>query len=114
SGGMISTAWDYAVFLQTHLNGGSYGATTILEPESVKTLSTRHTPEGGPSYAYGWEIRDGQFGHGGSDGTVAWVDTTRGIVAMVLTQTPRGRNPIAKFRQMVVLAVEDQPAGVAQ
>src|SRR5690606_37644975 len=26
SGGLISTAWDYAVFLQTFLNGGTYGS----------------------------------------------------------------------------------------
>src|SRR5690606_30790487 len=108
SGGLISTAWDYAIFLQTFLNGGSYGSTTLLKPTSVERMTSRHTPDGGPAYGYGWGLQNGQYGHSGSDGTYAWVDPERGIIAMVLTQTPRGRNPIAKFRQMVELAVEDE------
>jgi CubicO group peptidase (beta-lactamase class C family) len=114
SGGLISTAWDYAVFLQTYLNGGSYGTARILTPESVKTMTTRHTPENGPAYGYGWALQDRSFGHGGSDGTNAWVDPERGIIAMVLTQTPRGRNPLQRFRQLVNLSVEDPPQRVSE
>jgi len=108
SGGLISTAWDYAIFLQTFLNGGSYGSTTLLKPTSVERMTSRHTPDGGPAYGYGWGLQNGQYGHSGSDGTYAWVDPEHGIIALVLTQTPRGRNPITKFRQMVGLAVEDE------
>jgi len=114
SGGLISTAWDYAVFLQTYLNGGTYDATKILDPESIEVLTSRHTPADGPAYGYGWQLQDGGYGHGGSDGTFAWVDPENGIVAMALTQTPRGRNPIRKFRQLVTLAVDDAPRRVAQ
>ncbi|MGH7505354.1 MAG: serine hydrolase domain-containing protein, partial [Longimicrobiales bacterium] len=53
SGGMISTAWDYAVFLQMQLNGGGYGDVRILKPETVELMTTRHTPKDGPSYGYG-------------------------------------------------------------
>src|SRR5690606_25326051 len=86
SGGLISTAWDYATFLQTHLNGGSYGSTRVVTPESVEAMTTRRTPSDGPAYGYGWQLRDDDvFAHGGSDGTAAWVDPQRGIVAVVLT-----------------------------
>ncbi|MGH7460150.1 MAG: serine hydrolase domain-containing protein, partial [Longimicrobiales bacterium] len=78
SGGLISTAWDYAIFLQAFLNGGVYGDVRLLKPETVKLMTSRHTPEtaadaGG--YGYGWRVEsDGVYSHGGSDGTFAWVD----------------------------------------
>jgi CubicO group peptidase (beta-lactamase class C family) len=109
SGGMISTAWDYAIFLQTHLNGGTYGNVRLLGPESVRIMTTRHTPEGGESYGYGWGVTADRFGHSGSDGTYAWVDPTRGIVGLVFTQTPSGKNPTARFREMVNDAIVQVP-----
>jgi CubicO group peptidase (beta-lactamase class C family) len=113
SGGLISTAWDYAIFLQTFLNGGSYGSVKLLEPESVKLMTTRQTPAGDESsYGFGWAIgEDGSYAHSGSDGTFAWVDPARQIIGMVLTQTPRGPNPRQKFAELVKLAVqEERPA----
>jgi CubicO group peptidase (beta-lactamase class C family) len=108
SGGLISTAWDYAIFLQTFLNGGAYGNTRLLEPETVKTLTSRQTPAGEPSYGFGWSVADdGVYSHRGSDGTFAWVDPERGIIGMVLTQTPRGRNPVNRFIELVNLSIGD-------
>jgi CubicO group peptidase (beta-lactamase class C family) len=108
SGGMISTAWDYAIFLQTHLNGGTYGNVRLLGPESVKLMTTRHSPPGETSYGYGWGLTADRFGHSGSDGTYAWVDPTRDIIGLVFTQTPSGKNPTARFREMVSAAVEQE------
>jgi CubicO group peptidase (beta-lactamase class C family) len=112
SGGMISTAWDYAVFLQMYLNGGTYNGRRILTPKSVATITTPHTlkdlARGAASYAadegygYGWSVSsDGIYSHGGSDGTFAWVDPSRRLFGMVFTQTPRGKNPIDQFRMLV-------------
>lgn len=102
SGGLISTAWDYARFLQMYLNGGSYGDARIITPETVRRMTTRHTPLNGPGYGYGWMVDSGGvFAHSGSDGTYAWVDPARGIIGMVLTQTPRGRNPRREFVEFV-------------
>jgi CubicO group peptidase (beta-lactamase class C family) len=114
SGGLISTAPDYAIFLQAFLNGGIYGNTRILKPETVKLMTTRQTPpsEGtAGAYGYGWGIDEAQgiYSHGGSDGTFAWVDPARQIIGMVFTQTPRGRNPRQKFMELVKLAIIDQP-----
>jgi CubicO group peptidase (beta-lactamase class C family) len=111
SGGLISTALDYAVFLQTFLNGGSYGGVHIISPQSVRRMTTSHTPAGGPAYGYGWSVdAAGVYSHGGSDGTFGWVDPARGIIGLVLTQTPRGANPRRAFMQLVNRAVLETPA----
>ncbi len=107
SGGMISTAWDYAVFAQAFLNGGIYDGVRILEPETVQVMiSTKVRTSGGGGYGYGWSTVDGTYGHGGSDGTNAWIDPEREVIGLVFTQTPRGRPPLERFRQMVNLAIE--------
>lgn len=114
SGGMISTAWDYAVFLQSFLNGGVYGNDRLLPQEAV-TAMTRDHVEGSEGYGYGWAVEDGAegwgsgvgvFGHSGSDGTDAFVDPEHGLIGLVFTQTPRGRPPFSRFQELVRLAVE--------
>jgi CubicO group peptidase (beta-lactamase class C family) len=109
SGGLISTAPDYAIFLQMFLNGGIYGNTRILKEETVKLMTSRHTPAGEPGYGYGWSLdeEEGIYSHGGSDGTFAWVDPARDIIGLVFTQTPSGENPRDKFMEMVKLAVNE-------
>jgi CubicO group peptidase (beta-lactamase class C family) len=112
SGGMISTAWDYAVFLQTFLNGGVYGGVRLLKPETIELMTTRQTPAAAGaagSYGFGWQLmEEGIYAHGGSDGTFAWVDPGRQIIGLVFTQTPAGRNPRDKFMELVKLAVDQQ------
>ena len=109
SGGMISTAWDYAIFAQMFLNGGIYDGVRILEPESVELMtSPKVAISERTSYGYGWRITDGTYGHSGSDGTNAWIDPDRGIVGLVFTQTPEGRPSLDRFRQLVNLAIEER------
>jgi CubicO group peptidase (beta-lactamase class C family) len=112
SGGMISTAWDYAIFCQMFLNGGTYGRVRLLQPETVQTMTTPAfsavgaEEASGGSYGYGWRLtQDGIYSHGGSDGTFAWVDPTHRIIGLVFTQTPRGPNPRNKFRELVEAAI---------
>ncbi len=107
SGGMISTAWDYAIFCQMFLNGGIYDGVRIIEPRTVALMtSPKIQTSGGGAYGYGWSVTDGRYSHGGSDGTNAWVDPEREIIGLVFTQTPRGRSPLNRFRQLVNLAIE--------
>ncbi len=112
SGGMISTAWDYAIFCQMFLNGGVYGGQRILEPETVALMTSPTFPtsdDGTSSYGYGWAVSDdGSFSHSGSDGTFAWVDPELGVIALVFTQTPSGANPRDKFVELVRSAVVDE------
>jgi CubicO group peptidase (beta-lactamase class C family) len=115
SGGMISTAHDYAIFCQTFLNGGIYGGARILSPTTARTMTSptflaggEFDPERGSrvDYGYGWSVaEDGTFSHTGSDGTGAWVDPNHNLIVLVFTQTPRGRNPRAKFLELVRSAV---------
>ena len=111
SGGMISTAWDYAIFAQAFLNGGIYDGQRILTEESVRTMTSPKSHIDGEGdaasyYGYGWRLSDGTYGHGGSDGTNAWIDPEREIIGLVFTQTPRGPNPLRRFRELVNLSIE--------
>ena len=111
SGGMISTAWDYAIFAQAFLNGGVYDGRRILTEESVRTMISPKSHISGEGdaasyYGYGWRLSDGTYGHGGSDGTNAWIDPERELIGLIFTQTPRGRNPLQRFRELVNLSIE--------
>jgi CubicO group peptidase (beta-lactamase class C family) len=118
SGGLISTAWDYAIFCQMYLNKGIYNGKRILKPESIAAITSQQTKEQGIAmggrnpdngYGYGWTVTNsGEFSHGGSDGTFAWVDPKRQLIGLVFTQTPRGENPVSRFRQIVNLALEEE------
>ncbi len=115
SGGMISTAGDYAIFCQMFLNGGVYGGTRILDEETVQTMTSDTYLSGGEfdpdrgsrvGYGFGWSVaEDGTFSHTGSDGTGAWVDPNNDLIVLVFTQTPRGRNPRGKFLELVRSAI---------
>lgn len=120
SGGMISTAMDYAVFCQMFLNGGVYGGKRILDQETVARMTAdtyfaggEHDPGRGArvGYGMGWAVgEDGTFSHTGSDGTAAWVDPAEDLIVLVFTQTPRGRNPRAKFLEVVRASILDRRA----
>jgi CubicO group peptidase (beta-lactamase class C family) len=115
SGGMISTAWDYARFCQMFLNGGVYDGVRVLTEETVETMTANTFLSGGEfdpergarvGYGYGWSVaEDGTFSHTGSDGTGAWVDPSQNLIVLVFTQTPRGRNPRGKFLELVRSAI---------
>jgi CubicO group peptidase (beta-lactamase class C family) len=89
SGGMISTAEDYARFCRMWLDGGRVGDRRLLTEGVARaaiTCQTGHLDKG--RYGFGWTVaEDGSFAHGGSDGTWAWCDPERDLVGMVLTQT---------------------------
>jgi len=113
SGGMISTAFDYAIFCQMLLNEGTYGGSDILTKESVGLLTSPKISAGETdSYGYGFRIENGVYGHSGSDGTRAWVDPQRETIALVFTQTPgagrEGGNPWERFRDLVNLSIDNQ------
>ncbi len=112
SGGMISTAGDYVIFCQMFLNGGEYGGRRYLSEQTVRLMTTpkiRTNPgsDGPPSYyGYGWSVsEEGVYSHGGSDGTNAFVDPNQDLIVLVFTQTPGGRNPVRRFREIVNLAI---------
>jgi CubicO group peptidase (beta-lactamase class C family) len=111
SGGMISTAWDYAKFCQMFLNGGVYGGARVLKESTVARMTSdtylsggEHEPGRGVrvGYGMGWVVDpDRTFSHTGSDGTAAWVDPNEDLIVLVFTQTPGGPNPRGKFMELV-------------
>ena len=117
SGGMISTAMDYAVFCQMYLNDGIYGGKRILKPATVKLMTAPHTESLYTSdekakqphyYGYGWRVhKDGVFGHTGSDGTAAWVDPEEQLIVLAFTQSPTGSKLRDRFFKLIRLAVEN-------
>lgn len=100
SGGMISTAMDYAVFCQMILNGGIYAGIRVLKPETVQhmissqvAMTKRNKEEYHvDQYGYGFAINTdtGVFGHGGSDGTRVWIDPANELIVLLFTQSPNG------------------------
>ncbi len=112
SGGMISSAKDYAIFCQMYLNGGTYAGRRILSRASVADATANHTrsiqsQQQDRFYGLGWSVdADGAFGHGGSDGTHAWVDPHRQLIVLTFTQSPGGEIPREAFRQKVVAACD--------
>jgi len=115
SGGMISTAHDYAVFCQTFLNGGIYNGKRILKEQTVKLMTSPltaaiYSPEEREKqnsfYGYGWMVdRNGVFSHTGSDGTAAYIDPQNKLIVLVFTQSPGGRNPRTRFFTLTQTAV---------
>lgn len=115
SGGMISTAMDYAIFCQMFLNGGIYDGKRILKEETVRLMTSPQTasiysPEEREKrrsfYGYGWNVTEnGIFSHSGSDGTAAWVDPDNDLIVLVFTQSPGERAMHSRFFKLVQISI---------
>lgn len=130
SGGLLSTPDDMLRFTQMLLDGGVFGGTRILRPETVAEM-TRNTvppaltpvPSGvlrDPTYGFGLGVAvkmdtvgatrpgpAGIFRWSGYLGTYFWVDPENDLVAMVWTQlSPGSRVPLeATFQELVYAAL---------
>ena len=116
SGGMVSTAADYAKFCQMFLGRGKYQGVRILSRRSVQQATFPVTKEIYTAaerlertsyYGFGWKVHDdGSYSHTGSEGTFVWVDPARKIVGMVLSQSAGFDNPREEFRRAVTKAID--------
>ncbi|MGN9762501.1 serine hydrolase [Streptomyces sp. SD31] len=93
--GVFSNAWDLAVLGRTLLNGGSYGKSRILEPESVELMFTDfNTAFPGDEHGLGFELYQHWYmgamatprtaGHTGFTGTSLVLDPTTDSFLVVL------------------------------
>jgi CubicO group peptidase (beta-lactamase class C family) len=107
SGGMVSTAADYFRFLELWRRGGALGDVRLVSEDSVAAATRDQTGSvSDQRYGFGWSVGpDGSFGHGGSDGTWAWVDPAREIVGIVFTQSPGGEIPSEQLRRVVEASI---------
>jgi len=98
--GLYSTARDVAVFLQMHLNQGTFRGCRVLSAESVAEMQKdqigkaeiAYIPGDAKSYGLGWfrKIRSGSqtaysVSHPGAFGSVGWIDHERELVGVLFT-----------------------------
>ncbi|MFH2130301.1 MAG: serine hydrolase domain-containing protein [bacterium] len=94
SGGLYSSLNDLAVFLQMHLNNGSYQSRTILNGATVAEMQKKQTGILKTEYGLGWFInrvdgsgRSVSVSHPGLFGALIWIDRERDLVGVFLTTT---------------------------
>jgi CubicO group peptidase (beta-lactamase class C family) len=125
--GLVSTADDYARFLQALLDGGALGDARILAPSSVALMTRNHIGERysapGMGFGLGFAIRldvgeagvpgsEGEFGWGGAYHSTYWVDPVEELVVVYFTQVipASGLDDHARLRALVYGAVTDSYA----
>jgi CubicO group peptidase (beta-lactamase class C family) len=127
-GGLVSTACDYARFLQMLLNGGTLDGARYLSRKTIELMTADHLgPITGapdlllPGYGFGlgFAVRlhagiahvpgsIGQYFWGGLAGTTFWVDPAEQLFALMLIQAPGQRDYYRTlFRDLVYSAVDD-------
>jgi CubicO group peptidase (beta-lactamase class C family) len=121
--GLLSTASDYARFLQMLLNGGELDGVRLLSPKTVQLMTRDHIGEAygsaGRGFGLGFQVIEdvglsgvygsvGAYGWGGAYHTTYWVDPAEELVAVMMTQllpAPSGVSVTAMFRTMVYQAI---------
>jgi CubicO group peptidase (beta-lactamase class C family) len=124
--GLVSTAPDYARFLQMLLNGGELDGVRILAPSTVALMTADHIgdvyPTAGAGFGLGFEITTdagrlgrpgttGTFGWGGAYHSTYWVDPTEALVVVYMTQLiPAGTvDDHGRVRALVYQAIVEPP-----
>jgi CubicO group peptidase (beta-lactamase class C family) len=127
-GGLVSTASDYARFLQMLLSGGTLDGTRLLSRKTVEFMTADHlgpitgAPDlllPGHGFGLGFAVRMhagiaqvpgsiGQYFWGGLAGTTFWVDPAEDLFALMLIQAPGQRDYYRTlFRDLVYSAFDD-------
>ena len=108
--GLSSTAFDYSIFLQMLLNGGSYNGKQILGRRTVELMLSPQLPGnlfGDDNFSLGFALtskksanlnmrNEGSFAWGGYYGTVYWADPKEKLICLIMTQhTPNSHGDYA-------------------
>jgi CubicO group peptidase (beta-lactamase class C family) len=122
--GLLSTATDYARFLQMLLNGGELDGERILSRKTVELMTVDHLGaidfRPGQGFGLGVSVLEdvgargtpgsvGEFGWGGAYHTTYWVDPREELVVVHLTQLlPAGDvDDQGKVRTLIYQAIAD-------
>jgi CubicO group peptidase (beta-lactamase class C family) len=127
-GGLVSTAADYARFLQMLLNRGSLDGVRYLSRKTIELMTSDHLGSitGAPDlllpgYGFGLGVAVrlqpgiahvpgsvGQYFWGGLAGTTFWVDPAEQLFAIMMIQAPGQRDYFRTlFRDLVYAAFDD-------
>jgi CubicO group peptidase (beta-lactamase class C family) len=122
--GIVSTALDYARFLQMTLSGGELEGARILGRKSVELMTVDHigalATEPGQGFGLGFSVvKDvglrgipgslGEYGWGGAYHSTYWVDPKEQLVVVYFTQLlpSGGLDDHAKLRALLYQAIVD-------
>lgn len=131
--GLVSTAADYARFVQCLADGGALGGHRLLMPNTVRNMTSDHLGgmeqhftqrsgymlARGVGFGLGFSVRlregednmpgsPGLYGWGGVAGTTFFVDPVHQFFAILLTQAPNQREHYRPlFRTLVYAALQD-------
>lgn len=123
SGGMVSTAADYARFSQFLLNRGELDGVRLVSPKTIDLMTSDHLPPGaamgpdmkrfealepsqemGQGFGLGFAVRTaagrnplpgsvGDYYWGGAQGTYFWIDPKEQLYVVLMMQSPAARLP---------------------
>lgn len=123
SGGMVSTAADYARFSQFLLNRGELDGVRLVSPKTIDLMAANHLPPGtgvgpdmarfealtpsaemGQGFGLGFAVRTdagrnplpgsvGDYYWGGAQGTYFWIDPKEQLYVVFMMQSPVARLP---------------------
>ena len=122
--GLVSTAKDYARFLQMMLNGGTLDGRRVLSRKSVELMTVDHLNgiefRPGQGFGLGFSVVTdlgargapgtlGEFGWGGAYHSTYWVDPREGLIVVYLTQLipANGLDEHSKLRALIYQAIAD-------
>ncbi len=120
--GLLSTAIDYARFLQMLLNGGEFNGVRLLSPKTVELMTVDHLPgmtfRDGQGFGLGFFVvndlgargmlgSEGEYGWGGAYHSTYWVDPAEELIVIYLTQIipATGLDDYTKLRSGVYQAI---------
>jgi CubicO group peptidase (beta-lactamase class C family) len=123
--GLLSTARDYARFLEMIRQGGALDGVRIVSPRTVKLMTTNQVGNlhstTGLGFGLGFETTDrygangmdseGAYGWGGTYGTMYRVDPEARLVMLLMIQLlPNGTDIRGRFPTLVFQALLDTPS----
>ncbi|SDZ08870.1 CubicO group peptidase, beta-lactamase class C family [Lysobacter sp. yr284] len=119
--GLLSTARDYARFLEAIRRGGELDGVRILSPRSVRLMRSDQSgalyPDEGKGFGYGFEVTErygangldgeGAYGWAGAYGTLYRVDPqARLVMVLMIQQLPNRTDIQSVFPTLVYQALE--------
>lgn len=120
-GGLTSTIYDYAIFLQMLLNKGTYNGVRILSPGSVRLMTMNQIGDisfGENEFGLGFSIvtekgssrmpnNAGTYSWGGAFSTIYWVDPKEEMVALFYRQMWGAHSEVeSMFKVLVYQAID--------